>query len=423
MPPPWQMSFTEAASDLLAFARYEAPARSLFRAAGLEWRRPPAAREDLPAILETANRLSAGQFSFRRPPWRITSRPCQRLWKDGNCRRFQANCGTPTALPVGITACSRTSYLPAFITRCKTSAPRTCSNAGRNPGRPWPGWKAKIIRRHSCGKPGNGCCRTIPTTRSAAAASMRSTPKWRHASPGRPEIAEEITRERFELLARRIDLSGLKEDEAALVVFNGLPWPVEGGITVDIDLWDFFLGRVALQRWTIPAENQAPAEPDAEAPDIFRRRVLQQWYGDPPSLPSAGFRGLRIRPLEDGEPLPVQIESITPFACAASAGQRTGQRAQRGACQGLLRGEIAGLRLSGLCSRATRESEQACDHLVHPHNVLENEFLRVQIAAERYFQRRGQKPPGRSIVTWAISRMAATAATATITPIRWKTGW
>jgi len=43
------------------------------------------------------------------------------------------------------------------------------------------------------------------------------------------EIAEEITAERFELLARQVDLSGLAEDEAALVVFNGLPWAIEGG--------------------------------------------------------------------------------------------------------------------------------------------------------------------------------------------------
>ena len=55
------------------------------------------------------------------------------------------------------------------------------------------------------------------------------------------EISEEITRERFELIARQIDLSGLKEDEAALIVFNNLPWPVEQGITVDIDLWNSYL--------------------------------------------------------------------------------------------------------------------------------------------------------------------------------------
>src|SRR5258706_8943810 len=55
------------------------------------------------------------------------------------------------------------------------------------------------------------------------------------------EIAEEITAERFELLARQIDLSGLAEDEAALVVFNGLPWAIEGGINVEVDFWDAVL--------------------------------------------------------------------------------------------------------------------------------------------------------------------------------------
>src|SRR5258708_37001079 len=93
------------------------------------------------------------------------------------------------------------------------------------------------------------------------------------------EIAQEITGERFELLARQLDLSGLAEDEAALVVFNGLPWGLEGGLTVDVDLWLAFLDQVAMQRWKpLAPESQLTPNTIATAISPRRARVVRCAY-------------------------------------------------------------------------------------------------------------------------------------------------
>src|SRR5258708_30170204 len=98
------------------------------------------------------------------------------------------------------------------------------------------------------------------------------------------EIAQEITGERFELLARQLDLSGLAEDEAALVVFNGLPWDLEGGLTVDVDLWLAFLDQVAMQRWK-PLAPESELTPETSATVIRQRRARPGGGGSPPLPP------------------------------------------------------------------------------------------------------------------------------------------
>ncbi len=68
-------------------------------------------------------------------------------------------------------------------------------------------------------------------------------------------------------------------------MFNSLPWSWEGSITVDIDLWHFFLDRVALNRWS-QSSSESEMTPESEGIEIFRHRVRQQWYDNPPSAES-----------------------------------------------------------------------------------------------------------------------------------------
>src|SRR5262249_47720839 len=117
-----------------------------------------------------------------------------------------------------------------------------------------------------------------------------------------------ITGERLQLLAQQVDLGSLHDDEAALVVFNTLPWALDQAVTLDIDLWDFFLNRVALAGSApSPAATNAA---DAPLAVTHRQRVHQQWWDGAPFLPNAHFRGLRMRPLGSDEALTVQIEAI-----------------------------------------------------------------------------------------------------------------
>src|SRR5262249_4763847 len=70
-----------------------------------------------------------------------------------------------------------------------------------------------------------------------------------------------------------------------------------------------FLNRVALATW-------APAPVAADSPETpwtvtHRQRVHQEWWDGAPFLPSAHFRGLRLRPLDSEQDVPVQIEGIS----------------------------------------------------------------------------------------------------------------
>ncbi len=197
------------------------------------------------------------------------------------------------------------------------------------------------------------------------------------------EIAEGILGENFEMLSRRINLSALKEDEAALVVFNGLPWPLEGGITVDVDLWDFFINRVAMQRSSLSAEGSLKMA-ELEAPELFRRRVLEQWYGNPTFLPDPNFRGLRIRPLDQEGLLPVQVETISR-SCVLRPLVSGPASERRGVC---VRASFnAALPPYGYQVYAVSPTINPNKPIIvaHPHNLLENEHLRVQIAPNGTF--------------------------------------
>ena len=192
------------------------------------------------------------------------------------------------------------------------------------------------------------------------------------------EIAAEVLAERFELLSRQIDLSGLEPGEAALVVFNGLPWEVGGGLTLDVDLWDIFLEQRAMARWQ-PLAPESELTPEMGAVAIRHRRSRVQWSDDRPNLPDPRFRGLRVRPLESAEALPVQVESITTADVLRPL--QSGPPAQRLARR--VRVSFAAqVPAYGYRVFAVRPEPHPNKPLVSPHaaNVLENEHLRVEIA-------------------------------------------
>ena len=370
----------QAAFDLRTFARYETRRAASSVLLALNGVDHLPAREDLCEILETANRLFAGEFHFQQASLEdyfaalvksLGDRPLQTV--SGELRDSNRTPGRDNRL-VPHTLSSR-MYIKMQNERAQTLIERWAepwSALAWLEGEEYPGaflWKAWewLLQNH----PHDSIC-------GCSLDEVHSQMETRFAWAS--EIAGEVLGERFELLTRGIDLSGLKEDEAALVVFNGLPWPVENGITVDIDLWDFFLNRVAMGRWPAPAiEPEEKPGQEMEAPELLRRRVLQQWYGDPPILPDAKFRGLRIRLLDEVEPMPVQVESI--------------RRSH------ILRPLVSGpaSERRGVCVRASFKAKlPPCGYQVyavtpmanpnkpviiaHPHNVLENENLHVQIA-------------------------------------------
>jgi alpha-mannosidase len=112
--------------------------------------------------------------------------------------------------------------------------------------------------------------------------------------------------------------------------------------------------------------------------------VLEQWYGDPPILPDPNFRGLNIRQLDGTGLLPVQIESIRrsnvlrPLV-SGPASER------RGVC--VRASFVASLPPYGYQVYAVAPTANPNKPVIvaHPHNVLENETLHVQIAANGTF--------------------------------------
>ena len=245
----------EAASDLRTFARYEtlrAGSSVLLALNGVDHL---PAREDLPAILEAANRLFGDEFHFQQASLEdyfeilvklLGNQPLQMV--SGELRDANRTPGRDNRLLPHIL--SSRIYNKMQNERAQTLLERWAepwSAITWLEGEEYPGaflWKAWewLLQNHPHDLIG-GC------SIDAVHAQMETRFAW--AS----EIAGEILGESFELLARQFDMSGLKEDEAALVVFNGLPWPLEGGITLDVDLWDFFLGRLAVQRLTPPSTD------------------------------------------------------------------------------------------------------------------------------------------------------------------------
>jgi mannosylglycerate hydrolase len=374
---------TDAATDLQALARYETRRASSSVLLALNGVDHLPARADLPAILKAANRQAGDQFHFCQSSLEEYFAALTTVLGDhtlqtvhGELRDANRTPGRDNRLLPHII--SSRIYNKMQNERAQTMLERWAepwSALAWLEGEDYPQaflWKSWewLLQNHPHDSIG-GC------SIDAVHAQMETRFAWSS------EIAEEITRERFELLTRQVNLSGLKEDEAALVVFNNLPWPLEQGITVDIDLWNFFLDRVALERWNHTASNEELPS-DAEAPDIFHKRVLQQWYGDPPILPNSTFCGLRIRSLDSNDPLPVQIESIGRAAVlrplvSGPASERRGLRVRASF--------MAKLPAFGYQVFAVSPTENPNKPVIiaHPHNVLENEHLRVEIAPNGTF--------------------------------------
>jgi mannosylglycerate hydrolase len=372
-----------AASDLQAYADYEtrrAASPVLLALNGVDHL---PAREDLPAILKIANSQAGSQFQFRQASLEdyfaalaiaLEGQPLQIVYgelRDSNRTPGRDNRLLPHILSSRIYNKMQNERAQTLLERW--AEPWSVSAWLEGEDYPhsllWKSWEW-LLQNHPHDSIG-GC------SLDAVHAQMETRFAWS------TEIAEEITRERFELLARRIDLSGLKEGEAALIVFNNMPWPVEQGITVDIDLWHFFLNQVGLDRWS-RASSADELPPGTEAPEIFRRRVRQQWYSDMPILPDAYFRGLRIRLLEGDDLLPVQIESMSRAAVlrplvSGPASERRGVRVRASFVAKL---PAFGYQVYAVAP--TRNPNKPLT-LAHPHNVLENEHLRVQIAPNGTF--------------------------------------
>lgn len=372
-----------AALDLRAIAKYETRRAGSHVLLALNGSDHLPAREDLPAIIEAANQHHEQGFQFRQASLEeyfgalVEALGDQRLQtiygelRDANRTPGRDNRLLPHILSSRIYNKLQNERAQNLLERWAEPWSTFAWLEGEDYPRAflWKAWEY-LLQNHPHDSIG-GC------SIDAVQAQMETRFAW--AS----EIAEEITRERFELFTRRIDLSGLKEDEAALVIFNNLPWPLEEGTTVDIDLWDFFLNRIAMGRCTPPAP-ESDVTPDTNALDIFKQRVHQQWYDNSPILPNPNFRGLRIRPMNDAEPVPVQIESIDRSSMirplvSGPASERRGVRVRASFSAHL---PAMGYQVYAV---APTENPNKPVTVLHPHNMLENEFLRVRIAPDGTF--------------------------------------
>jgi mannosylglycerate hydrolase len=368
-----------AAFDLQAIARYETRRAASSVLLALNGMDHLPAREDIPSIIEAANQHSEGDYLFRQASLEeyfdalvkaLGEKPLQIV--NGELRDVNRTAGQDNRLLPHIL--SARIYNKMQNERTQTvlehwaepwSALLWLEGEDYPTAFLWKSWEW-LLQNHPHDSIG-GC------SVDAVHAQMETRFAW--AS----EIAEEIMGERFHLLTRRIDLSGLKEDEAALVVFNGLPWSLEGGISVDIDLWDFFVSQVALNRW-IPLASESEITPETSGLDVFRRRAHRQWFEDSPILPNPKFRGLRIRPLEGVDPLPVQIESISRSHVLRPlvSGPASERAATRIRASFFAKLPAYGYQVYAVAPIANPNKPLA---VARPPNVLENEFLRVQIGA------------------------------------------
>ena len=367
-----------AAADLCALAQYEtrrAASSALLALNGLDHM---PAREDIPSIIEVANRNSKGEIFFKQASleeyfdaltFALGDQPLQTVY--GELRDVNRTAGRDNRLLPNIL--SSRIYNKMQNARTQTLLERWAepwSALSWLEGEDYPKaflWKSWewLLQNHPHDSIG-GC------SIDAVHAQMETRFAWSS------EIAEEITRERFELLTRRIDLSGLEKDEMALVVFNGLPWSIEEGISVDIDLWDFFLNKVAMQQWTPPVPTGDPT-PQTDFPAIFRQRIHEQWYQDNPVMPSSRFRGLKIHPLDSAESLPVQIESISPTRILRPlvSGPASDRAATRFRASFFAKLPPYGYQVYAVKPMVNPNKPIV---VIQSPNVLENEYLRVQIA-------------------------------------------
>lgn len=376
-------SVQDAALDLLAVARYEtrrAASSILLALNGIDHL---PAREGLTAILESVNKLAGGEYLFRQGSLEeyfaalsagLDGKQLQTVrgeLRDSNRTPGRDNRLVPHVLSARI------------YNKMQNERAQNLLECWAEPwsaiawliGEEYPAaflWKAWewLLQNHPHDSIG-GC--SIDTVH----AQMETRFAW--AS----EISEEILGERFELLSRQIDLSGLKEDEAALMVFNNLPWIRDETISVDIDLWDAFLDQAAMRRWE-PLKSESEIPSAATAPERYQRRIRSQWWDDRPPLPDPRFRGLQIRPLNGTESLPLQVESISsthvmrPLVSGpASERSATRVRASFKAHLPAFGYQVYAVKPTGRPNRLVT--------IAHPANVMENQYLCVQIASNGTF--------------------------------------
>ncbi len=372
-----------AASDLQAIARYEAGRAASSVLLALNGVDHLPAREDIPAIIEAANDHARDDYFFRQGSLEeyfaalvraLGDQPLQTVYgelRDVNRTPGRDNRLLPHILSARIYNKIQNERAQTILERWAEPWSALLWLQGEDYPKAflWKSWEW-LLQNHPHDSIG-GC------SIDAVHAQMETRFAWA------TEIAEEITNERFELLARRIDLLDLKEDEAALIVFNSLPWPLEEAITVDIDFWDGFLDHLAMQRWT-PLSPESDIAPETTAPEIYRRRIRKQWWDDRPILPSSKFRGLQIRPLDEVEPLSVQIESISrsqilrPLV-SGLASERSATRVRASFMASL---PAFGYQVYAI-TPTTNPNRPVT--IAHPSNVMENEYLHVHIESNGTF--------------------------------------
>jgi mannosylglycerate hydrolase len=372
-----------AAFDLHAIARYETSRAASSVLLALNGVDHLPAREDIPAIIDAANGHAKGDYVFRQASLEeyfdalviaLGDRQLQTVTgelRDVNRTPGRDNRLLPHILSTRIHNKMQNERTQTLLERWAEPWSALLWLRGEDYPKAflWKSWEW-LLQNHPHDSIG-GC------SIDAVHAQMETRFAW--AS----EMAEEITNERFELLARRVDLSGIKEDEAALIVFNGMPWPLKEAISVDIDLWDQFLDQIAMQRWT-PLTPESDITFETSAPEIYHRRIRHQWWDDRPILPSTKFRGLRIRPLDGVEPLPVEIESIgrshilRPLI-SGLASERSATRVRASFVASL---PPFGYQVYAVTPTANPNKPIT---IAHPANVMENEYLYVEITANGTF--------------------------------------
>jgi len=184
------------------------------------------------------------------------------------------------------------------------------------------------------------------------------------------EVADTLAEEAFDWLAVRMNVSGVEEGEVGLLVFNGLGWGRRGTVTIDVDLPLSVLSP-------LPEPGSVEESYSEHHSRIFTRHSAYLW--NPFTAQAGAFRGLRLRDVESGEILPVQIEAAGDGYVTRNLrhGPLALERAYR------LRVSFIPPDLPALGWRlfAVRPEPLPNKYEIQsrPANVLENEFLRAEI--------------------------------------------
>lgn len=366
-----------AAADLHAIARYETRRASTTVLLAMNGVDHAAAREDLPEILRHANAFDQSCFQFRQASLEeyfaalsaaIDKDRLQTVYgelRDANRTPGRGMRVLPHILSSRIYNKLQNERAQSLLERWA----EPWSAILWTQGHPYPAaflWKAWewLLQNHPHDSIG-GC------SVDAVHAQMETRFAWA------TEIGSEITAENFQRLAEEVDLCDLQPDEAALILFNALPWDFCGAVTVEIDLWDFFLNQVAMLRCETALPESA-LHAGMEAPDIFRWRTHYQWAENPPIMPSPDFRGVRLRPLGEADALPIQIEAIERASILRPgvSGPASFRDVKR--VRASFRASIPALGYQVYAVRPEANPNHPITVSL-PHNVLENERLLVQI--------------------------------------------